>query len=97
MNMKQPASTFSFKRNTDISALPDAKPVEVEPVAPAKPKAQKAKGKPGRKADSAEGARKIQVSGYLTDTENDKFKAKLDGRPAAAVVRNLILDYINHG
>ena len=97
MNMKQPASTFSFKRNTDISALPDAKPVEVEPVAPAKPKTPKAKGKPGRKPDSSEGARKIQVSGYLTDSENDKFKAKLDGRPAAAVVRNLILEYINHG
>lgn len=93
MNMKQPASTFSFKKNTDISALPDAKP---EPIVP-KASKPKVKGKPGRKPDSAEGARKIQVSGYLTDTENDKFKAKLDGRPAAAVVRNLILDYITHG
>ena len=96
--MKQPASTFSFKKNDNISALPDAKPVEAEPVVPAaKPKVVKPKGKPGRKPDSAEGARKVQVSGYLTDTENEKFKAKLDGRPASAVVRNLILEYIDHG
>lgn len=95
--MKQPNSTFSFKRNNDISALPDAKPAEAKPVAPVTSKVPKAKGKPGRKPDSAEGARKVQISGYLTDSENDKFKAKLDGRPAAAVVRNLILEYIDHG
>ena len=96
MNMKQPQSTFSFKRNTDIAALPDAKPVEPAPVIPAKPKASKAKGKPGRKPESSEGARKVQVSGYLTDAESEQFRAKLDGRPAAAVVRNLILEYISH-
>jgi hypothetical protein len=92
MNMKQPATAFSFKRNNDVSALPDAKP---EPVAP-KVSKPKAKGKPGRKPESADGARKTQVAGYLTEAENEKFKEKLDGRPAAAVVRNLILDYINH-
>lgn len=92
MNMKQPASTFSFKKNTDISALPDAKP---EPITPKLSK-PKAKGKPGRKPESVEGARKTQVAGYLTETEMEKLKSKLDGRPASAVVRNLILDYINH-
>ncbi len=92
--MKQPASTFSFKKNDNISALPEAKP---ETATPEKPKATKQKGRPGRKPASAEGARKVQISGYLTDSENEKFKAKLDGRPASAVVRNLILEYIDHG
>ena len=93
MTMKQPASTFSFKRNTDISALPDAKPA---PLAP-KAAAIEPKGKPGRKPESEAGARKKQIAAYLTDAEMDRLNAKLDGRPASAVVRNLILDYINHG
>ncbi len=91
--MKQPTSAFSFKKNTDVSALPDAKPEAVTAKAVKKP----AKAKPGRKPESVDGARKKQVSGYLTDAEWAKFNTKLDGRPAAAIVRNLILDYINHG
>lgn len=91
MNMKQSASNFSFKRNSDISALPDAKPKE-EPTKREKPKASV-----GRKPDSEDGARKMQVAGYLTDIEMEQFKTKLDGRPTSAVVRKLILDYINHG
>jgi len=96
MNMKQPTSTFSFKRNTDIAALPDAKP-EPLPEAPAKvAKVKQPKRKPGRKPESSEGARSVQISGYLTEGENERFKEKLDGRPASAVVRKLILDYIDH-
>lgn len=91
--MKQPTPAFSFKKNTDISALPDARP---EPIV-AKLVVLEPKGKAGRKPESAEGARKTQIAGYLTDAEMEQFKTKLDGRPVSAVVRNLILDYINHG
>lgn len=91
--MKQSAPAFSFKKNTDIAALPDARP---EPLAPVVAKLEP-KGKAGRKPESADGARKIQIAGYLTDAEMEQFKIKLDGRPVSAVVRNLILDYINHG
>lgn len=93
--MKQPASTFSFKKNTDIQALPDARPEPLAPKLASVP--AKIKGKAGRKPESDEGARKIQIAGYLTDTEMEQFKVKLDGRPVSAAVRNLILDYINHG
>ena len=91
--MKQPASSFSFKKNSDVSALPEAKPEHIAAIATKKVE----KGKPGRKPESADGARKKQVSGYLTDAEWKKFNSKIDGRPAAAIVRNLILEYIKHG
>jgi hypothetical protein len=89
--MKQPASNFSFKKNNDVFALPDAKPAAVNT-----PKEIK-KGKPGRKPDPEIGARPKQIAGYLTEKEWKKFKVKLDGRPASSVVRNLIINYIDHG
>ena len=91
--MKQPTSAFSFKKNTDVSALPEAKP---EPVVPKQIK-KTGKAKPGRKPESDEGARKKQVSGYLTEGEFEKFEKQLDGRPASAIVRKLILDYSDNG
>ena len=86
--MKKTDNTFSFKRNTDVSALPQAKD-EISPI-------PKSKGKPGRKSESDAGARKKQVSAYLTDEEWEKFSIKLDGRPASLIVRKLILNYIDH-
>lgn len=80
MNMKQPATPFSFKKNTDVHALPEAVP-------PAQP----------LKAKKVAVAKDRQVSCYLSEEEHTALLKKLDGRPVAAVVRNLVLDYISHG
>ncbi len=75
-------NTFSFKKNTDISALPDATPENIQPMAkPAKMKPKAIK-------------KDKQVSTYLSEEEWDKFQEKLDGRTQAGVLRNLVLEYI---
>ena len=86
--MKQSTSAFSFKKNTDVEALPHA--------APEKPK-PKAAAKVGRKPSSDAGVRQKQVSAYLAKSEWEELERKLDGRPASTVLRNLILDYLKHG
>lgn len=79
-NMKQPASNFGFKRNTDVHALPDAVPAPL----------------PTREKRVA--VRKDhQVSCYLSEDEYQALVAKLDGRPIAAVVRNLVLKHMQNG
>lgn len=88
MNMKQPTTAFSFKKNTDVEALPHAVPETAKP----KPAA-----KPGRKPSSDAGVRQKQVSAYLAQPEWEELERKLDGRPASTVLRNLILDYLKHG
>lgn len=88
--MKTP-KTFSFKKNTDIAALPDAKPHKEETT---RVPIKAPKGRVGRKPTSAEGARTKQVSAYLTDKEWARFDEALDGRPASVKVRQLILEYI---
>ena len=86
--MKEPTTAFSFKKNTDVNALPDAKPKEVEPkAAPVKAK-KKAAPKPPKKQKTR------AISAYLTDEEYEAFSKKLDGRVASATVRSLILKYI---
>jgi hypothetical protein len=82
--MKQPATSFGFKRNTDIHALPDAVPPQVPAVAP-----QREKRVAVRKDH--------QVSCYLSEEEYQALVAKLDGRPIAAVVRNLVLKHMQNG
>jgi hypothetical protein len=91
MNMKQPTSGFSFKKNSDVSALPHAVPEEPKTSAP-KPK--KPKAKVGRKPAADVGVRQKQVSAYLAESEWQELEAKLDGRPASTVLRKLILDYM---
>lgn len=88
--MKSPTA-FSFKKNTDIAALPDAKPTTEKATLPP---SKAAKGRVGRKPTSEDGARTKQVSAYLTDKEWAKFDEVLDGRPASVKVRQLILEYI---
>jgi hypothetical protein len=85
MNMKQPVTAFSFKKNTDVEALPHAVP---------EARKQKSTSKPGRKPTSEAGVRQKQVSAYLAMPEWEEFEKKLDGRPASTVLRNLILDYL---
>lgn len=85
--MKEPTTAFSFKKNTDVNALPDAKPKEVEPkTAPVKAK-KKAAPKPPKKQKTR------AISAYLTDEEYEAFSKKLDGRVASATVRSLIIKY----
>jgi len=88
-NMKQPMAAFSFKKNTDVEALPHAVP-------PAAPKPAAA-SRPGRKPASEAGLRQKQVSAYLAQSEWEALERKLDGRPASTVLRNLILDYLKPG
>ena len=85
--MKEPTTAFSFKKNTGVNALPDAKPKEV-----ATPKLMKAKKKVAPKPQKKQKTRAI--SAYLTDEEYEAFSKKLDGRVASATIRNLILKYI---
>ena len=87
--MKQPTAAFSFKKNEDVHALPEAVSAAAKPTPN--------RGKPGRPRDDEAGIRERQVSAYLTAEEFEKLNGKLDGRPASTVVRRLILDYINHG
>ena len=86
--MKQTTAAFSFKKNTDVEALPHAVPEEVKATS---------QGKPGRKPASDAGVRQKQVSAYLAQSEWEELESKLDGRPASTVLRNLILDYLKHG
>lgn len=85
--MKQPTTAFSFKKNTDVEALPHAVPKTPKPAA----------AKPGRKPTSEAGVRQKQVSAYLAQPEWEELERKLDGRPASTVLRNLILDYLKRG
>lgn len=85
--MKEPTTAFSFKKNTDVNALPDAKPKEVAAPKPVKAK-KKAAPKPQKKQKTR------AISAYLTDEEYEAFAKKLDGRVASATVRSLILKYI---
>lgn len=85
MNMKQPTKAFSFKKNTDVEALPHAVPAPIN---------LKKGSKPGRKPTSEAGTLQKQVSAYLAIAEWENFENKLDGRPASTVLRRLILDYI---
>jgi hypothetical protein len=91
MNMKTPASAFSFRKNDGVQALPEAVP----PVAPAS--VSERGGKRGRPRDDDAATRERQVTAYLTAEEYEKLSARLDGRPASTVIRRLVLDYINHG
>jgi hypothetical protein len=88
MNIKQPNPSFSFKKNTDIEALPHAVPEPLKRLEALKP---------GRKPTSEAGVRQKQVSAYLAYPEWEELERKLDGRPASTVLRNLILDYLKHG
>jgi hypothetical protein len=88
MNMKQANPAFSFKKNTDLEALPHAVPAAEKRSEPLKP---------GRKPTSEAGVRQKQVSAYLAYPEWEELERKLDGRPASTVLRNLILDYLKHG
>jgi hypothetical protein len=74
-------NTFSFKKNTDINALPDAKPEVIQPL----PKTKNAK--------PAKVKKDKQVSAYLSQEEWEIFNEKLDGRTMAGVLRNLVLEY----
>jgi len=85
--MKEPKTAFSFKKNTEVNALPDAKPKAV-----AAPKPVKVKKKAAPKPQKEQKTRAI--SAYLTDEEYEAFSRKLDGRVASATVRSLILKYI---
>ena len=80
---------FSFKKNTDIEALPHAVPQELV----AKKIAQKAGRKPRLKDTKTD----KQVSAYLSQDEWEDFQQKLDGRTTSKVMRNLILEYIKNG
>jgi hypothetical protein len=93
MNMKQTTPGFSFKKNTDVHALPDAVPPAVVPVTPEAPKRAK---KIGRPRDEEE-MRECQVTSYLTVEEKAQLKAKLDGRSESKLIRRLILDFIKNG
>ena len=84
MTMKHPIPAFSFKKNTDLEALPHAVP----------PPDQTTTSRPGRKPASESGVRQKQVSAYLAQPEWEALERRLDGRPASAVLRNLILDYL---
>lgn len=86
--MKQPTASFSFKKNTDVEALPHAVPAKPMPVK----KAPKAKA--GRKPTAEVGVRQKQVSAYLAESEWAELEKKLDGRPASTVLRKLLLDYM---
>lgn len=88
MNTKPANPAFSFKKNTDIEALPHAVPASEKRAEPLKP---------GRKPTSEVGVRQKQVSAYLAYPEWEELERKLDGRPASTVLRNLILDYLKHG
>lgn len=83
--MKQPASTFSFKKNEGVHALPEAVPPELPATAVRAP--IKKSGKPKER----------QVSCYLTEEEYAALLTKLDGRPISASVRNLVLQFMNNG
>ena len=80
--MNQPTAKFSFKKNTGVEALPHPSPVPQQ------------KSKPGRKPSPEVGVRQRQVSAYLAQKEWAKFESRLQGRPASAVLRNLILNFI---
>jgi hypothetical protein len=91
--MKQPATPFAFKKHADAPILADAAPApRLAPVA-APPKGE---GKRGRPREKEEGVREKQVSAYLTPEEYAQLSRKLDGRPASAILRRLILDYIDN-
>lgn len=86
--MKQPMASFSFKKNTDVEALPHAAPTASKSATPSRA---------GRKPASDAGVRQKQVSAYLAQSEWEELERKLDGRPASMVLRNLILDYLKRG
>ena len=73
--MTQAEKAFSFKKNTDLEALPHAVPQEASPVKPA----QKAGRKPRLKNTKTD----KQVSAYLSQDEWKDFEQKLDGRTTA--------------
>ena len=83
--MKQPATTFSFKKNDGVHALPEAVPPEL-PTATVRA--------PSRRGGTP---KERQVSCYLTEEEYAALVAKLDGRPISASVRNLVLQFMNNG
>ena len=83
--MKQPTSTFSFKKNDGVHALPEAVPPETPSVAVRAP--SRREGRPKAR----------QVSCYLTEEEYVALVKKLDGRPLSASVRNLVLQFTNNG
>lgn len=89
MNMTQAEKAFSFKKNTDIEALPHAVPQETTPAKPT----QKAGRKPRLKNTKTD----KQVSAYLSQDEWKAFEQKLDGRTTSKVMRNLILEHIKNG
>lgn len=86
MAMTQVKEAFSFKKNTDIEALPHAVPQEVG--------SDKITKKPGRKPRLKNTKTDKQVSAYLSQDEWCAFEKKLDGRTTSKVMRNLILEYI---
>lgn len=88
MTMKQAEKAFSFKKNTDIEALPHAVPQDAVPEKPT----QKAGRKPRLKNTKTD----KQVSAYLSQDEWKNFEQKLDGRTTSKVMRNLILEYIKN-
>lgn len=83
--MKQPVSTFSFKKNEGVHALPEAVPPELPATAVRGP------------VKRTEKPKERQVSCYLTEEEYASLLTKLDGRPISASVRNLVLQFINNG
>lgn len=86
--MKQKSNPFPFKKNTDVEALPHA-------VVKTCHNDSSVKSKAGRKPSSEVGVRQKQVSAYLAQSEWEIFERTLDGRPASAVLRKLIMDYID--
>jgi hypothetical protein len=91
--MKQPATPFAFRKNAEAPILAEAAPAP-RPAPVAVP--PKGEGKRGRPREKEEGAREKQVSAYLTPEEYAQLSRKLDGRPASAILRRLILDYIDN-
>jgi hypothetical protein len=89
MNMKQPTNSFSFKKNADVQALPEATPSVVKAALP--------RGKVGRPREIETATRAKQVSVYLSDEEFKFLTDKADGRPVSALVRRLVLDFIQNG
>ena len=71
---------FKFSQNKETKAL-------TSPVV--KSKKKKGAGRPL----AQESPRDKQVGCYLTQEEFEIFKTRLDGRPASALIRKLILEF----
>jgi hypothetical protein len=82
--MKQPATAFAFKRNSDVHALPEAVPPQAPTAAP-------------QRLARVAVRKDHQVSCYLSEDEYSALLAKLDGRPIAAVLRSLVLKHMQNG